>query len=53
MSTTGFPFFRSRVSEELAAIHRAWALMLGWGVLLIVLGIAALAYPAVATVLSV
>ncbi len=51
--STGFPYFRSRVAEEHAAIHRVWGWMVGWGALLTVGGIAALAYPAAATVVSV
>jgi uncharacterized membrane protein HdeD (DUF308 family) len=51
--STGFPFFRSRVAEELDAIHRTWGWLMAWGVLLMVAGIAAVAYPHAATVASV
>lgn len=51
--STGFPYFRSQVAAELDAIRRVWGWMLAWGVLLTVLGLVALAYPAAATVASV
>ena len=51
--STGFPYFRSQAVAELDAIHRMWGWLLAWGVLLIAVGGAALAYPFAATVASV
>src|SRR5262245_23930502 len=50
---TGFPFFRSAVVEELTALRRSWGWLVGWGVLLIVGGGAALTYPTATTVVAV
>lgn len=49
----GFPYFRSAVASEVEALHRTWGWLLAWGALLIVAGLAALAYPAAATVVTV
>ncbi len=51
--STGFPYFRSAAAAELEAVRRSWGWLVGWGVLLLVAGTAALAYPAAATVISV
>lgn len=51
--STGFPFFRSAVVAELNALRRSWGWLVGWGVLLIVGGGAALTYPTAATVVAV
>lgn len=50
--STGFPYFRSRIAAEIEAIHHAWALLFGWGILLFIGGIIALLYPVAATVAS-
>lgn len=49
----GFPFFRSAVVAELEALRRSWAWLVGWGVLLLIGGGAALVYPTTATVVAV
>ena len=51
--SSGFPYFRSPVAAELDAVRRSWGWLVAWGVLLIVGGTAALAYPHAATVVSV
>lgn len=51
--STGFPYFRSALAAEVEALRRSWGWFLLWGVLLIAAGIAAVAYPMLATVVSV
>src|SRR5262245_2197013 len=53
MSSSGFPYFRSQVAAELDAIHHRWGWILAWGVLLVIVGMAALMYPVAATIVSV
>ncbi len=51
--STGFPYFRSALAAEADALRRSWGWLLLWGVLLIVAGAAAVAFPVLATVASV
>src|SRR5215510_8885530 len=53
MSPTGFPFFRSAVAAELDSIHRLWGWLLGLGIVLIAVGVAAIVYPVTATVATI
>jgi uncharacterized membrane protein HdeD (DUF308 family) len=47
--SSGFPYFRSQGEEDLQALRGAWLCFLSLGIALIVLGVLALSFPAVAT----
>lgn len=51
--STGFPFFHAAGGHEAAALRRVWGWLLAWGVLLLALGTAAIAYPVAATIVTV
>src|SRR5690242_18908335 len=50
---TGFPYFHAEAAEEGERLRGMWILLLVWGVVLTVLGVVAMSYPAIATVKSV
>jgi uncharacterized membrane protein HdeD (DUF308 family) len=51
--SSGFPYFLAQAEADLAALRRAWGWLLAWGLLLVAAGVAALAYPALATIVTV
>ncbi|MFO0851307.1 MAG: HdeD family acid-resistance protein [Gemmataceae bacterium] len=51
--TSAFPYFLSHLPEEVAALRRKWAAILALGVVMTVVGLLAIAYPAVATITTV
>src|SRR5690348_1901487 len=53
MSTNGFPYFLSGVTDEQHELRRNWVCFLAMGVTLIIAGLLAIGYPVVATLATV
>jgi uncharacterized membrane protein HdeD (DUF308 family) len=50
--STGFPFFHSAIAAEAERLRKSWGWLLAWGLVLVVVGTAALLLPLLATVAS-